>query len=241
MQTYPGCACDSPAHCKQALSILIIDGSKRSMIAAGYTWSFEPKTDWSATYASASEIQQYFADFCTRHDLHKYISLQHQVIGAEWLEERAEWRVKVQDLRTNTHLETSAHVLINAGGFLSRWKWPDIPGLHSFKGRLLHSAAWEKTVDLRDKRVGLIGNGYDYAHCSVNAKILPNWLADRQAYRYCPRLSRRCRSCCISFASRLGLHFRLAEITKIIVRKKCNALPRIQNTILPCGETLKAQ
>lgn len=80
-------------------------------------------------------------------------------MGAEWLEDDAEWRVKVQDLRTNKQVETSAHILISATGFLNKWEWPAIPGLHSFKGKLLHSAAWDKTVDFVDRRVGLIGNG----------------------------------------------------------------------------------
>lgn len=80
-------------------------------------------------------------------------------MSAEWLEDEAEWRVKVQDLRTNKHVETSAHILISATGVLNKWKWPAIPGLHSFKGKLLHSAAWDKTVTFADKRVGLIGNG----------------------------------------------------------------------------------
>lgn len=25
---------------------------------------------------------------------------------------------------------------------LSKWKWPEIPGLFDFKGKLLHSAKW---------------------------------------------------------------------------------------------------
>ena len=52
-------------------------------------------------------------------------------------------------------------------GPLSRWSWPDIPGLQSFSGTLVHSAAWDgepgewvKTVESwSDKRVGVIGVG----------------------------------------------------------------------------------
>ena len=130
-----------------------------SSLPAGYTWSFEPKTDWSANYASASEIRQYFTDFCNRHGLSKYISLEHEVLGAEWSEDDAKWRVTVRNLRTSRELQTTAHVLVNATGILNKWKWPLIPGLHSFKGNLLHSAAWDKTVNLSGKTVGLIGNG----------------------------------------------------------------------------------
>jgi cation diffusion facilitator CzcD-associated flavoprotein CzcO len=125
----------------------------------GYTWSFEPKTDWSANYASASEIRQYFVDFCARYDLQKYIRLEHQVLSAEWSQDDAQWNIAVQNLQNNTQVQTTAQVLINATGVLNNWTWPQIDGLHSFKGKLLHSAAWEENVDLENKVVGLIGNG----------------------------------------------------------------------------------
>lgn len=41
----------------------------------------------------------------------------------------------------------------------SNWKWPDIEGLHSFKGKLVHSANYDTTIDLNAKRVAVIGIG----------------------------------------------------------------------------------
>lgn len=41
----------------------------------------------------------------------------------------------------------------------SNWKWPDIPGLHSFNGDLFHSANYKENYDLTGKRVAVIGNG----------------------------------------------------------------------------------
>lgn len=41
----------------------------------------------------------------------------------------------------------------------SAWKWPDIPGLHSFKGDLFHTATYKENFDLRGKSVAVIGNG----------------------------------------------------------------------------------
>jgi len=34
---------------------------------------------------------------------------------------------------------------------------PDIRGLHSFKGNLMHSANWDQSVDYSGKRVAVIG------------------------------------------------------------------------------------
>jgi cation diffusion facilitator CzcD-associated flavoprotein CzcO len=45
-------------------------------------------------------------------------------------------------------------LLIQATGVLNDWKWPKIPGLHDFKGKLMHSATWDES--------------YDYKVCLVN-------------------------------------------------------------------------
>ncbi|RFU28543.1 hypothetical protein B7463_g7793, partial [Scytalidium lignicola] len=49
----------------------------------------------------------------------------------------------------------------------SLWKWPDIEGLHSFKGKLVHSANWDHDFDYSNKRIALIGNG------SSGIQVLP--------------------------------------------------------------------
>lgn len=41
----------------------------------------------------------------------------------------------------------------------SNWKWPDISGLHSFEGKLIHSAAWDHNADLAGKNVAVLGCG----------------------------------------------------------------------------------
>ena len=79
---------------------------------------------------------------------------------AEWKEETANWRVRIQDLADqNKIINENCDILINAAGVLNKWRWPDIPGLHEFKGPLVHSADWNDTVDLKGKRIGVIGNG----------------------------------------------------------------------------------
>lgn len=41
----------------------------------------------------------------------------------------------------------------------SNWKWPDIQGLHDFKGTLAHTAHWDESIVLQDKKVAVIGSG----------------------------------------------------------------------------------
>ncbi|KAF4611042.1 hypothetical protein D9613_007088 [Agrocybe pediades] len=144
---YPGCACDVPAHT--------------------YTWSFEPHPGWSSTYAGSAEIHQYFARFATKYGLSKYCKVNHKVTKAVWQEDEGKWAVEIHDLENDTVVHDSCDILINGSGVLNAWKWPDIPGLKSYKGTLLHTATWDTSVDLKDKHVGLIGNG------SSGIQVLP--------------------------------------------------------------------
>jgi cation diffusion facilitator CzcD-associated flavoprotein CzcO len=124
-----------------------------------YTWSFEPKLDWSAVYASSKEIYKYFSDFAEKYQLNKFIKIEHQVVGAKWIEATGGYIVTVKDLKSGREFTDSCDILVNAGGILNNWRWPAIPGLDKYKGTLLHTANWDDSVDLTGKHVGLIGNG----------------------------------------------------------------------------------
>ena len=135
------CACDVPSH--------------------NYTWSFEPKLDWSGVYSGSREIYQYFKSFADKYGLYEYIKTEHKVVGANWIQENGGYTVKVQDLKTGREFVDTCDILINASGILNNWRWPAIPGLDKYKGVLLHTANWDENVQLEGKHVGLIGNGYE--------------------------------------------------------------------------------
>ncbi|KAF5316160.1 hypothetical protein D9619_006293 [Psilocybe cf. subviscida] len=136
---YPGCACDIPAHV--------------------YTWTFEPNPDWSSVYAGSDEIFQYFERFADKYNLRKYVKLQHLVSKAVWNAKAGNWDVEVIDTKDGTIINDTCDILVNGTGVLNAWKWPDIPGLDKFKGKLLHTARWDRSIDLDGKHVGMIGNG----------------------------------------------------------------------------------
>lgn len=50
---------------------------------------------------------------------------------------------------------------------MNDWQWPSIPGLHDFKGDLVHTANYDTTLDLTGKNVALIGGG------SSGMQVLP--------------------------------------------------------------------
>jgi cation diffusion facilitator CzcD-associated flavoprotein CzcO len=50
-------------------------------------------------------------------------------------------------------------VLVTAHGFLSEPSIPDIAGMDSFRGQIMHSAQWDPSYDVTGKRVAVIGTG----------------------------------------------------------------------------------
>jgi cation diffusion facilitator CzcD-associated flavoprotein CzcO len=56
---------------------------------------------------------------------------------------------------------------------ISSWKWPDIPGLETFKGHMAHSARWDESYSFNDKAVAVIGSGS--SAIQIVPKIQPSW------------------------------------------------------------------
>lgn len=132
-----------------------------------YQFTWEPNPNWSELFSSSSEIQAYLERCVEKHGLRDYIRISHRIVGATWDDEKAIWKVKVEDVERQIIFDDWCHFLLNAGGILNNWKWPDIPGLHSFEGGLIHSANWPDEVSLKDKVVAVIGNG------STGIQIVP--------------------------------------------------------------------
>ena len=61
----------------------------------------------------------------------------------------------------------SSDFLISAVGQLNAPKYPNISGLDTFHGKLMHSARWDWDYDIRRKRIGIIGTG------ATAAQIIP--------------------------------------------------------------------
>jgi len=135
---YPGVACDVPAH--------------------SYTISYASNPEWTEFYASGHEIEDYLKSVADKFKLRRFMKFNHKCLGAEWNEEKGKWKVELEG--PNGKVFDECDVLVSASGFLNNWKWPDIPGLHSFNGIKVHSATWpEEDLDLTGKNVALIGNG----------------------------------------------------------------------------------
>ncbi|KAL4869862.1 hypothetical protein BDV12DRAFT_195870 [Aspergillus spectabilis] len=137
--TYPGVRCDIPAHVYQSC--------------------FSPNTQWTEEFAQGHEIRDYWQSIARKYDVYKYIRAQQKVERAEWFEDKGKWKVTVRDFKEDKVYEEELDVVLNAIGHFNAWKLPDYPGINDFQGPLFHSSNWNHNVNLKGKRVALIGNG----------------------------------------------------------------------------------
>jgi cation diffusion facilitator CzcD-associated flavoprotein CzcO len=112
--------------------------------AHSYQYSFEPNPNWSALYAPAAEIQAYLERVSKKYSTDRFIKLQHEIKECRWDDKSAEWNVTVENLATGELIHDRSDVLISARGNLNTPSWPDIEGLMTFKGEVMHSATWNE-------------------------------------------------------------------------------------------------
>jgi 4-hydroxyacetophenone monooxygenase len=123
-----------------------------------YCYSFEPNSEWSEFFARQPELQAYFERCLDKYGVREHVRFETEAVSATWHEPSGCWRVRVRG-RDGREEVLEARAVISAVGQLNRPKLPDIPGLDSFAGPAMHSARWQDDVDLRGKRVAVIGTG----------------------------------------------------------------------------------
>lgn len=138
---YPGCTCDVPSHL--------------------YSFSFAPYRGHDKRYLSQKEILGYLQAVAAEENIDNNIRFNTEVLAATYRQDESCW-----DILT-TAGDYRADIIITAIGQLHRPNIPDIPGRDTFEGDIMHSAQWKDGVDLRGKRVSIIGTG------SSAAQMLP--------------------------------------------------------------------
>jgi cation diffusion facilitator CzcD-associated flavoprotein CzcO len=131
---YPGCACDVASNL--------------------YSFADEPNPNWSHKYSGQEEIWNYMKDVVQRNNLQPHIRFNTDIKEARFIEDQAYWQV--QDQNGNI---TRVKLLIAGLGPLNRPKLPDLPGLRVFKGKIMHSAEWDKNFDITNKNIAVVGTG----------------------------------------------------------------------------------
>lgn len=134
---YPGSGVDTPNHL--------------------YSFSFA-ENDWSQFYAMQPELHAYLRQVAESCGVTPHLRFGHRVLFARYRSATHDWQIEVESDDGRVH-EVVASIVISAVGVFGTPRMPDIPGLHTFAGQVVHTANWRDEVDLAGRRVAVIGNG----------------------------------------------------------------------------------
>lgn len=161
---YPGCACDVKSQL--------------------YSYSFEPSAEWSNAYANQGEILKYIRFCANKYGMYPFMRFNSKVVSAVFNAEQGEWLLTIE----GGELVRAKNVVAAPGPFADPAD-PHIKGSADFKGTIIHTARWDNSVELKGKRVALIGTGAtgvqvgpaiapDVAHLTVFQRTA-NWIMPR--------------------------------------------------------------
>ncbi len=177
LHTYPGLACDVWAH--------------------SYTFSYAPNPDWTASFVDQPEIQAYLARCATEFGLDPHFKLNTRIVSAHY-QQGGTWQ-----LQTAGGEQFDCDVVINAMGNQHTPLYPDVKGMDLFEGDSWHGTRWNHDVDLRGKRVAVVGSAAsavqivpEVAKIAGHLTVLQrsaNWIMPRGKKPYSEKQRRRAR------------------------------------------------
>ncbi|MGB3604916.1 flavin-containing monooxygenase [Gordonia sp. (in: high G+C Gram-positive bacteria)] len=134
---YPGAACDVPSHL--------------------YSYSFALNPDWSRSYSHQPEIHRYINDVADQYGVRDKARFGSDVTHAEWDEAAGHWRIDY--VRDGQKQSITARTVVGGIGPLCEPNLPDIDGIDSFQGKIVHTSRWDTDFDYSGKNVAVIGTG----------------------------------------------------------------------------------
>jgi 4-hydroxyacetophenone monooxygenase len=134
---YPGCGVDTPS----------------------YLYSFPWfRRAWDRHFGKREDVEDYLVDLARQNGLLPSIRFRVEVTSASWDETTCRWLVQVRE-PDGSPREIVANAVITAVGQLNVPKIPNLPGMADFGGVLFHSAQWPDGLDLRGRKVAVVGTG----------------------------------------------------------------------------------
>ncbi len=166
-------------------------GARVDVSNAFYSYSFAQKIDWPKYFSPQDVLLDYFRECAGEYGIRDNIRFRTEVLSATWDDARCQWTLR---LRTPDGGEETieAAAIVSAVGQLNRPLMPDCAGLDDFAGPAFHSAQWNHEIDLKGKRVAVIGNGasaaqfvpiiaQDVAQLDIYQRT-PNWFFPAPTY-----------------------------------------------------------
>ncbi|MGB0955523.1 MAG: flavin-containing monooxygenase [Panacagrimonas sp.] len=132
--------------------------SDSDMTTFGY--SFRP---WRASkvLADGDSIRNYVRETAEAFKVTENIHFGRKVVRADWSSDEARWTVTTQNEADGSEERWTAQFVIAATGYYNydQGYTPDFPGSENFKGQIIHPQHWPQDLQVKDKKVVVIGSG----------------------------------------------------------------------------------
>ncbi len=147
--------------------------SDSDMFTLGY--SFRPWREAKAI-ADGGSILRYLRETAVELGIDRHVRFGRRVVAAAWSSARQRWDVEVRTAQGATERWTCAFLFLCCGYYrYDHGYTPDIPGLATFAGPVVHPQAWPEDLDVAGRRVVVVGSG-------ATAVTLVPALAERGAH-----------------------------------------------------------
>ena len=139
-------------------------------------------------YSFAPEILEHSKRIARHYDLYDDACLQTSITNLTWEERTEHWIIE-----TDRGDKMRARYVAMANGPLSRPKLPGITGINDYAGHTFHTSRWDyaytggdsygNLINLKDKRVGIIGTGATGVQCIPH---LGEWAKELYVFQRTP-------------------------------------------------------
>ncbi|MFN3523169.1 MAG: flavin-containing monooxygenase [Phenylobacterium sp.] len=142
-----------------------------------YTFGYRFKPWVGTPIATADEILKYMGEVIEDNDLGRHIRYGHTIKAATWSSKDGLWTIEAVRKDTGETVRFTTNFLWMCQGYYrhSEGYTPDWDGMETYKGRIVHPQTWPQDLDLKGKKVLVIGSG------ATAATLVPN-IADECAH-----------------------------------------------------------
>ena len=132
--------------------------SDSDMFTLGYP--FRP-WDGERSIADGASILRYIRATAAEGGIDRHVRYRHRVVRAAWSSDEARWLVTAEQVGTGRTVQFTCSFLMSCTGYYryDHGYMPDFAGMDRFGGTIVHPQQWPDDLDVRGKRVVVIGSG----------------------------------------------------------------------------------
>jgi thioredoxin reductase len=148
-----------------------------------------PMPDEWPDYPHHSQLLTYFERYADHFGLREHIWFGSEVESVEPAPEDRRWDVTIRGSRGGEPRTLRYAAVVVANGHNWSPRWPEIEGMETFRGQVLHAGAYSDAAQLRGRKVLVIGGGNTGCDIAVEAaqQAARCWHSTRRGYWYAPK------------------------------------------------------